>query len=70
MPKNNFLAPVPGCLVGLISTAAIAHHSFAEYEQTRTIELQGKLVNVAWQNPHVHFTTSSGRSGCGGLENR
>jgi hypothetical protein len=31
-----------------------AHHSGSEYDRT-TIEIQGELLEVAWQNPHVHF---------------
>ena len=31
-----------------------AHHSGSEYDR-RTIEIEGRLVEVAWQNPHVHF---------------
>ena len=31
-----------------------AHHSGSEYDRT-TIEIQGQLLEVAWQNPHVHF---------------
>lgn len=53
MAKNNTLAAGTGCLPSLTCTPAIAHHSFAEYEQNKTIELQGKPVNVAWQNPQV-----------------
>jgi hypothetical protein len=48
-----------GSLV-LICTApsfqVCAHHSFAEYDQDRTIELAGMLTEVRWTNPHVHFT--------------
>ena len=32
----------------------LAHHSGSEYAQT-TIEIEGTLQEVAWQNPHVHF---------------
>jgi hypothetical protein len=31
-----------------------AHHSGSEYGQT-TVEIEGTLLEVAWQNPHVHF---------------
>ena len=47
-------------LLVLTCDSALAHHSYAEYDQTRSIELQGKLVDVAWQNPHVHFRLLSG----------
>jgi hypothetical protein len=40
----------------MLSPAGIrAHHSGSEYDRT-TIEIEGKLLDVAWQNPHVHFT--------------
>ena len=32
----------------------IAHHSGSEYART-TVEIEGTLLEVAWQNPHVHF---------------
>jgi hypothetical protein len=38
----------------LASTPLGAHHSGSEYDRT-TIEIQGQLLEVAWQNPHVHF---------------
>ena len=39
----------------LLSTAGVrAHHSGSEYDRT-TVEIEGRLVEVAWQNPHVHF---------------
>jgi hypothetical protein len=31
-----------------------AHHSGSEYDRT-TVEIEGTLLEVAWQNPHVHF---------------
>jgi hypothetical protein len=36
-----------------------AHHSYSEYDDQRTIEFQGKLVDVAWQNPHVRFAVET-----------
>jgi hypothetical protein len=46
--------PLVSCV--LASTNAHAHHSFSEYDSASTIEVTGKLLDVAWQNPHVHFT--------------
>ena len=40
------------CLFGQLTLGA--HHSGSEYDRT-TIEIQGQLLEVAWQNPHVHF---------------
>jgi uncharacterized protein DUF6152 len=47
------LAVVIGC-GGLAPAVLGAHHSGSEYDRT-TIEIQGQLLQVAWQNPHVHF---------------
>jgi hypothetical protein len=35
--------------------SSIAHHSVALYSND-TIELEGELVGVEWQNPHIEFT--------------
>lgn len=35
---------------------AAAHHSFAKFDQRRTIEVEGDLTEVRWQNPHVQFS--------------
>jgi len=32
----------------------VAHHSGSEYDRT-TVEIEGTLVELVWQNPHVHF---------------
>jgi hypothetical protein len=30
-----------------------AHHTYAEYDQQKTVEIEGTLVKAAWQNPHL-----------------
>ena len=42
-----------GCLLGTLT--AYAHHSYSEYDDTKTVEIEGKLVEVAWQNPHARI---------------
>ena len=38
----------------LMATAAYAHHSYgANYDTTKEIKLQGKLVRFAFRNPHA-----------------
>jgi hypothetical protein len=32
---------------------ASAHHSFAMYDQTRTVTLKGAIKSFLWTNPHV-----------------
>ncbi len=44
-------------VIALCMTSSVgvrAHHSGSEYAQT-TVEIEGTLLEVAWQNPHVHF---------------
>src|SRR5687767_4759715 len=43
------------CASLLAAMPAGAHHSFAKFDRQRSIELEGELVEVRWQNPHVTF---------------
>src|SRR5688500_2880153 len=45
------------CLVCVtcFATAAAAHHSYSEFNQRETIEIEGTLTAVAWQNPHIRL---------------
>ena len=38
---------------GLISGSAVAHHSFAMFDNTRTVTLQGTVKDWQWTNPHT-----------------
>jgi hypothetical protein len=34
----------------------LAHHSFSnEYDESRSITLEGVVTRVDWENPHVHY---------------
>ncbi|HET9272531.1 MAG TPA: DUF6152 family protein [Vicinamibacterales bacterium] len=49
-------------LLLVLPVATFAHHSGSEYDQS-TMEIEGTLVELVWQNPHVHFgvrTTDKG----------
>jgi hypothetical protein len=39
--------------VMLTASPALAHHSFAMFDQSKTIELQGAVKDFRWTNPHV-----------------
>jgi hypothetical protein len=54
MRPTNLLTILLGCTFGA-SLTAHAHHSYAEYDQGKTVEIEGTIVKVAMQNPHVHF---------------
>jgi Family of unknown function (DUF6152) len=50
----------------LASTTAGAHHSYVEFDDDSTVEIEGTLIAAAWQNPHamlkVRATDGSDRS--------
>lgn len=46
----------------LFPFAASAHHSFAEFDTSDTVEIEGQVVAVNWQNPHVTLTLRSSDS--------
>ncbi len=35
------------------------HHSYSEYDDTKSVEIEGKLVELAWQNPHARILVES-----------
>ena len=48
-----------GAVALLFAHPASGHHSGSEYDRSRIIEVEGRLVEFAWQNPHVHFTVEA-----------
>jgi len=55
-------------LVGLaavaLSAPAVAHHSHANYEAVRTVEVTGTVVDYQWINPHTWiYMTVMGEDG-------
>ena len=39
--------------VALTASSALAHHSFAMFDLSKTVTLQGKVKDFRWTNPHV-----------------
>src|SRR5687767_4354777 len=37
-----------------------SHHSATEYDWGRIVEVEGELVELRWQNPHVRLKLRSG----------
>ncbi len=50
--KFNAAAGVAGIAVALYAIPAVAHHSFAMFDATKTITLQGTVKEFHWTNPH------------------
>jgi hypothetical protein len=63
--KSNVLTLLAACGCVFMTASAFGHHSGSEYDNRRVIEIEGELVEIAWQNPHVHFgvrtTDASGK---------
>jgi hypothetical protein len=49
--KRYSIAAILAALAG--ASAAVAHHSFAMYEPTKTLTLKGTVKAFQWTNPHV-----------------
>ena len=39
----------------LLALSASAHHSFAIFDHTQTVTLQGKVASFQWTNPHGYL---------------
>ena len=52
--RNKLLSVVASVIVLLAATMAVsAHHSFsAEFDGSKTVTLEGKVVKMEWVNPH------------------
>ncbi len=44
---------VLGCVLAAAPAAALAHHSFAMFDNQKTVTLDGTVVEFQWTNPHV-----------------
>jgi hypothetical protein len=46
-----------GCfgLLVLLASPLLAHHSFAMFDHTRTLNLKGSVTKFQWTNPHAYI---------------
>lgn len=58
--KLQTLVGVAYLFHAVLPQPAAAHHSAAEYEFGKTVEVEGTLVELKWQNPHILFKVRSG----------
>ena len=40
----------------LAASTALAHHSFAKFDTSSVIEIDGEVAEINWRNPHVRLT--------------
>jgi hypothetical protein len=52
-----------GLGVALSATPALAHHSFAMFDNTRSITLHGKVALYQWTNPHAYLEVDAEEGG-------
>jgi hypothetical protein len=43
------------CVALLAAGSAIAHHSFAMFDATKEVTLEGTVTEFRWKNPHTHI---------------
>ena len=54
MSRRSLIAAAAAALVYSISTTpVVGHHSFAQFDMTRTMVLNGTVRTLEWTNPHV-----------------
>jgi hypothetical protein len=46
--------------VAAAATPVLAHHSFAMFDQTRQVTVQGTVTEFQWTNPHAFIHVKSG----------
>ena len=63
---KSIVSLVFGAAAALASTGALAHHSFAAFDLTKTVVIEGVLTDVKFTNPHswfeVNVVDASGKS--------
>lgn len=54
---RKLLSLVAAAVSGLVaSSPASAHHSFALFDTSKTVSLEGKVTKFEWSNPHSWIT--------------
>jgi hypothetical protein len=61
-------APIAALLLALAAPPALAHHSFAMFDFSRTVTLKGVVKELQWTNPHVILWVETTPTGGGAPE--
>lgn len=43
---------IPAALALMIPAAAVAHHGWSSYDESKVVRVIGSLSSVSWSNPH------------------
>jgi len=52
-PIKSALSALASILLVAAGSSAMAHHSFAMFDQTKEVTLKGKVTDFQWTNPHA-----------------
>jgi hypothetical protein len=63
---NKLFAPIAAGVLFLAAAPVLAHHSYAMFDMTKTITLNGSVVQFKWQNPHSFIKMDVPVNGPGG----
>ena len=61
--KSRMLGLVLAGGTALLAAPAVAHHSFAMFDNTRSITLHGKVTAYQWTNPHAYLEVDAAEAG-------
>lgn len=64
-PGNGLRAAALLGLASVLAAPALAHHSFAMFDNTRSITLRGKVTLFQWTNPHGYLEVDAVQPGGG-----
>jgi len=56
---------LPVALAVALGAPALAHHSFAMFDNTRSVTLHGKVTRYQWTNPHAYLELDAEQAGGG-----
>ena len=63
--RFRILSLALGSAAALAASAGLAHHSFAMFDNTRSITLHGKVALYQWTNPHAYLEIDADQAGGG-----
>ena len=47
------VSAIAGALMLSAAGAALAHHSYAAFDRTKTVDVTGTVETIEWTNPHI-----------------
>ncbi|MBO9669865.1 MAG: hypothetical protein J7485_05055 [Sphingobium sp.] len=67
MTTRTFLRAAGALAAALFAASGEAHHSFAMFDQTKSVTVKGQVVEFQWTNPHA-FIELDAPNGQGGSD--